>query len=104
MNASPDDVATLEITMHDSVGFTGLLSESIVILATFLHLLSASWKHSYQLATAVETVYHLKNNNIILPFSFLANLIQTLIFGSKKVTTIVERYLLEEAILLTESG
>ena len=36
----------------------------------------------------IESVYHLKNNNLILSHSFLANLIQTFVLGSKTVTTI----------------
>ena len=46
--------------------------------------------HSYQFATLllVENVYNLKNNNLVLPHNFMANLIQTFISGSNSVTAV----------------
>ena len=36
----------------------------------------------------VESIYHLKDNNLILPYYFLANLVETFISGSKTGTEI----------------
>ena len=42
----------------------------------------------YVYAMMIEFIYHLRNQNLALPFSFLSNVIQTLISGSKTVTSI----------------
>ena len=65
------------------------LNDRNKVLMSFLRSIVPSTRHySHQLAMIVESIYHLKNNNLILPHSFLANLIQTFISGSKTVTTI----------------
>ena len=42
----------------------------------------------YSLATAVEMIYFLRNQNLILPHAFLMNLVQSFISGSKVVSVI----------------
>ena len=42
----------------------------------------------YVYAIMIESIYHLRNQNLVLPFSFLSNIIQTFISGSKTVTSI----------------
>ena len=59
------------------------------VLLSFLRSVAPSKNpNSYQFAILVESVYHLRNNNLILPHSFMANLIQTFISGSKTVTAL----------------
>ena len=65
------------------------LSDRNEVLKTFLWSIAPSKDpYSYQVAMVVETIYHMRNNNLILPHSFMSNLIQTFISGSKTVTTI----------------
>ena len=45
-------------------------------------------KFLYSVCMIIESIYHLKNDNLILPHCFLVNLIQTFISGSKSVTAI----------------
>ena len=42
----------------------------------------------YRFASCIESIYHLKNSNLILPHSFLSNLIMTTTSGSKTVTEV----------------
>ena len=42
----------------------------------------------YSTCVVVEAIYFLRNLNVILPYSFLSNLIQSLVSGSKSVTRI----------------
>ena len=42
----------------------------------------------YSLAMTVEMIYYLRNNNLILPHCFMANLVQSFIAGSKTVSVI----------------
>ena len=42
----------------------------------------------YSACVVVEAIYFLRNLNVILPYSFLSNLIQSLVLGSKTVTRI----------------
>ena len=59
------------------------------MLVSFLEgIISKNHCHSFLLAVIVEAIYHFKNNNLILPHSFLANLVETFISGSKAVTAI----------------
>ena len=59
------------------------------VLMAFLRSIAPSKNpNSYQLALVVEAIYHLRNNNLILPHCFMLNLIQTFISGSKTVTTL----------------
>ena len=46
------------------------------------------------LAVIVEAIYHLKNNNLILPHCFLSNLVEIFISCSKTVTAINRKILL----------
>ena len=39
-------------------------------------------------AVVIESIYHLKNSNLVLPHCFIANLMQTSISGSKTVTVV----------------
>ena len=56
-------------------------------------------------AVLIESVYHLRNRNLVLPFSFLTNLIQTFVCGSKTVTSINGKiYSLEEVTPHTVLG
>ena len=59
------------------------------VLLSFLRAVAPSKDpNSYQLAMLVENVYHIRNNNLVLPHSFMTNLIQTFISGSKTVTAL----------------
>ena len=51
-------------------------------------IISKNHCHPFLLTMIVEAIYHLKNNNLILPHCFLANLVETFISGSKTVTAI----------------
>lgn len=42
----------------------------------------------FRFCVCIESIYHLKNSNLVLPHSFLANIIQTTTSGSKTVTEI----------------
>ena len=78
-----------DIPYMETLNTKDFLDERDGILVSFLRLLVLSSKQdSYQLAIAIESIYHLRNNNLILPHNFLANLIQTFVLGSKTVTTI----------------
>ena len=56
------------------------LAERNLTLMSFLRsVLPQNRSDLYQLAMVVENIYHLKNSNLVLPHSFLANLIQTFI-------------------------
>ena len=47
-----------------------------------------SEKTQYALASVIESIYHLRNSNIVLPHSFLGNLVQFYTSGSKVVPVI----------------
>ena len=44
-------------------------------------------EYLYKFSMVTETIYHLKNQNLILPHCFLVNLIQSFISGSKTAVT-----------------
>ena len=44
-------------------------------------------QNTYEFAVMIESIYHLRKRNLVLPFSFLLNIIQTFITGSKLVLT-----------------
>ena len=50
-------------------------------------------KYSYRFAVTLEAVYKLKNSNLVLSHSFIANLIQTTVSGSKLVTQVNSKIL-----------
>ena len=65
------------------------LAEREPILILVLEgIVSKSHCNAFLLAVIVETIYHLKNTNLILPHCFITNLVETFISGSKTVTTI----------------
>ena len=45
-------------------------------------------QYLFAFASTIENIYHLKNQNAILPHSFLINLIQSFVSGSKTVTAL----------------
>ena len=55
---------------------------------TRLDLKKTSQKTNYALACVIESIYHLRNSNIVLPHSFLSNLVQFYTSGSKVVPVI----------------
>ena len=42
----------------------------------------------YSICSIIESVYYLRNLNLVLPYSFLFNIVESLISGSKTVTAI----------------
>ena len=42
----------------------------------------------YSICSVIESVYYLRNLNLVLPYSFLFNIVESLISGSKTVTAI----------------
>ena len=75
----------------DSMKF---LSECNNILVTFLSsvigrdIKTMDHLMLYRFSVCIETIYHLKNSNLILPHCFVQNLIQRTISGSRTVTDI----------------
>ena len=61
---------------------------SFLLGASGLDLNKLSEKSQYALACVIESIYHLRNSNIVLPHSFLANLVQFYTSGSKVVPVI----------------
>ena len=61
---------------------------SFLLGASALDLNKLSKKSKYTLACMIESIYHLCNSNIVLPHSFLANLVQIYTSGSKAVHVI----------------
>ena len=57
----------------------------------------------YSACVVVETIYFLRNLNVILPFSFLSNLIQSLVSGLKTVTRINSKVIPSGSYLTIQS-
>ena len=57
----------------------------------------------YSACVVVETTYFLRNLNVILPFSFLSNLIQSLVSGLKTVTRINSKVIPSGSYLTIQS-
>ena len=61
---------------------------SFLLETSGLDLNKLSEKSQYALACVIESMYHLRNSNIVLPHSFLPNLVQFYTSGSKVVPVI----------------
>ena len=61
---------------------------SFLLGASGLGLNTLTEKTQYALACVIESIYHLRNSNIVLPHSFLAKLEQFYTSGSKVIPVI----------------
>ena len=93
------DIQTIRCLYQDNLHFSSMnmlefiKSRNKNLLSFFLgasglDLNKLSEKSQYELACVIESIYHLCNSNIVLPHSFLGNLLRFCTSGSKVVPII----------------
>ena len=91
MPKETDDIQKLykNITYLSTMTPSAFLADRNPTLLSFIRsIVCHKDPNSFQLASIVENIYNLRNNNLVLPHNFVTNLIQTFTSGSKTVTAI----------------
>ena len=78
----------LQMKNLDFINDRNVLLVQFLLGLTGIDLKAASDKEQYAFACVIESIYHLRNLNVVLPNSFLYNLVQFYTSGSKTVPAI----------------
>ena len=78
----------LQMKNLDFINDHNVLLVQFLFGLTGINLKAASDKEQYAFACVIESIYHLRNLNVVLPNSFLYNLVQFYTSGSKTVPAI----------------